>query len=184
DLGALDTTRHAPIAAGQFAYVGDVIATRRNDRTTITSAGDTVRNRERWTVTDTISAGGLIVQRNRDQAVATLPGSYVREHVSLGYATTDYGNQGDTTDSSITLVNRTASAQGLYVGMTRGRHDNLALIVTGDHDADSARDTLEAVLHNDRPEPTALAALRDAARNTRPSQARAGADEQIAVDIN
>ena len=41
----------APIAGGEHVHVGDVVATRRNDRTLITSAGEPVRNRETWTVT-------------------------------------------------------------------------------------------------------------------------------------
>ena len=39
------------IAAGETAHVGDVVATRRNDRRLITSDGEPVRNRDTWTVT-------------------------------------------------------------------------------------------------------------------------------------
>ena len=50
--------RHRPrlwrraIAGGEHAHVGDVIATRRNDRRLVTTTGEPVRNRETWTVTD------------------------------------------------------------------------------------------------------------------------------------
>ena len=49
--GHLDPDTVASIAGGERAHVGDVVATRRNDRTLITSAGEPVRNRETWTVT-------------------------------------------------------------------------------------------------------------------------------------
>jgi len=42
------TTR---IAAGETVHVGDVVATRRNDRRLITSEGEPVRNRDAWAVT-------------------------------------------------------------------------------------------------------------------------------------
>jgi hypothetical protein len=42
--GDLDRTRRADTADGIGAYVGDLIATRRNDRTLVTSGGQFVRN--------------------------------------------------------------------------------------------------------------------------------------------
>jgi len=50
DAGHLDTTTATRLAAGEIAHVGDVIATRRNDRRLITSSGELVRNRDTWTV--------------------------------------------------------------------------------------------------------------------------------------
>ena len=49
--GLLSPDTVVSIAGGECAHVGDVVATRRNDRTLITSAGEPVRNRETWTVT-------------------------------------------------------------------------------------------------------------------------------------
>ena len=49
--GHLDPTVATRIAAGEIAHVGDVVATRRNDRRLITSSGEPVRNRDTWTVT-------------------------------------------------------------------------------------------------------------------------------------
>ena len=78
--------------------VGDVVATRRNDRRLRTSVGEPVRNRERWTVsaTDTIEEGDVTVTRLDGHGTITLPRDYVREHVQLAYATTEPGAQGDT----------------------------------------------------------------------------------------
>ena len=49
--GHLDPDRSVVIAGGERAHLGDVVATRRNDRRLITTAGEPVRNRETWTVT-------------------------------------------------------------------------------------------------------------------------------------
>ncbi len=51
DAGHLDQHATATTNSGTTVYVGDVIATRRNDRRLIASDGDIVRNRELWTVT-------------------------------------------------------------------------------------------------------------------------------------
>ena len=47
---------------------GDVVATRRNDRRLITTAGEPVRNRETWTVTAIHTDGDLTVTQDRDTA--------------------------------------------------------------------------------------------------------------------
>src|SRR5829696_4567531 len=49
--GHLDPKVATRLGGGEIAYVGDVIATRRNDRRLITSSGEPVRNRDTWTVT-------------------------------------------------------------------------------------------------------------------------------------
>ena len=49
--GHLDRTVATRLGGGEIAHVGDVIATRRNDRRLITSSGEPVRNRDTWTVT-------------------------------------------------------------------------------------------------------------------------------------
>jgi hypothetical protein len=59
----------------------------------------------------------------------TLPADYVARHVELGWAVTGYGSQGITTDHAICIVEPGSSRAGTYVGMTRGRHHNRALVV-------------------------------------------------------
>ena len=66
-------------------YVGDEIATRRNDRRLLTDRGDMVRNRARWTITAIHPDDGLTV--TGPAGTVTLPAGYVAEHVELGYAT-------------------------------------------------------------------------------------------------
>jgi len=52
--------------------------------------------------------------RGGDQRVVLEP-AYVATATQLGYATTDYGNQGVTTERSLTWVGEATSAAGLYV---------------------------------------------------------------------
>jgi ATP-dependent exoDNAse (exonuclease V) alpha subunit len=149
DNGDIDPTVLAPIAGHEFACVGDVIVTRRNDRRLTTTTADRVRNRETWTVTHIADDRSITASSNEGTGTVVLPSGYVVEHVHLGYAATEHGNQGDTTHTAIELVTDTTSRRGLYVGATRGRTENLMLLVTESHDLDEARDTLERVLTND-----------------------------------
>ena len=54
-----------------------------------------------------------------------LPADYVRGHIRLGYAATEYGWQSDTVDHAIALVSASTTRRGLYVAATRGRESNL-----------------------------------------------------------
>ncbi len=90
--GDINPGRCSVIADGAQAYVGDVVATRRNNRRLHTTAGDTIRNRDMWTVTHTdTSTGDVTVSRIDGHGTATLPGDYASEHVRLAYAATDQG---------------------------------------------------------------------------------------------
>ena len=102
--GHLDPTVATRLAAGEIAYVGDVIATRRNDRRLITSSGEPVRNRDTWTVTAIDHDGSITVTHRGGHGDVTLPADYVREHVRLGYAATEHGWQSDTVDTAIALT--------------------------------------------------------------------------------
>lgn len=117
------------VVDGQTIGVGDQIVTLRNDRRTLTDTGNWVRNGDRWTVTETSTAGGLRVE-SAQRGTAILSGDYVAEHVALGYALTVHKAQGMTVDHSIVLVDDTTSAEALYVGMTRGRDSNQAWVRT------------------------------------------------------
>lgn len=133
-----------------WAVVGDIVATRRNDRRLRTTTGDPVRNRERWTIADSNDNGEITVTRLDEHGTITLPADYVRQHVQLAYATTEHGAQGDTADRSITLATTATTGRGLYVGMTRGRDENYALVVTDTPDIAEAISILEAAIGIDR----------------------------------
>ncbi len=89
-----------------------------------------------------------------------LPVEYVREHVRLGYAATEHGNQGITVDLAYHLVTGTTTSRGLYVGATRGRQSNQFLVVTDTDDPADARDMLERVATLDRADLPATAQRR------------------------
>ena len=85
-----------------------------------------------------------------------LPAHYARDHVRLGYAATEPGNQSDTQDRSVTLATGSTTGRGLYVGMTRGRGANHVLVVTDTNDLGAARDLLERVITCDRADVPAM----------------------------
>ncbi len=143
----LDTTTTAPLSIG-VGYPGDVITTRRNDRRLITSTGDTVRNRDRWTINTIHPDGALVVTSLDSDHIVTLPADYVTEHVHLGYAATEHGAQGETAHASLTIVTDATTNRGLYVGATRGRNTNLILTVADDRD--HALQRLTHIITNDR----------------------------------
>ncbi|MGH9247682.1 MAG: MobF family relaxase [Acidimicrobiales bacterium] len=134
--------RHQRTAAGEVAAdgleladettigVGDEVVTLRNDRTLLTSRGGWVRNGDRWTVHTVHPHGAVTLDDLTGRGRTTLPADYVGEHVALGYALTIHKAQGVTVDRSVLVVDPGLTAEALYVGMTRGRQDNTALVIT------------------------------------------------------
>ena len=125
------------LADGTEVFVGDQVATRRNDASLVTSGGTAVRNRHTWTVTAIGDDGSLTVEDPRRGRVR-LPNAYVARHVELGWAVTGYGNQGVTVDHGICVVEPASTRAGIYVAMTRGRGRNVAWVLdrTGLEDAE------------------------------------------------
>ena len=148
DNGELEPTTATRID-GDWAMVGDIVVTRRNDRQLRTTVGEPVRNRERWTITNTSDTGDITVSRIGGHGTITLPADYIRDHVQLAYASTEHGAQGDTADRAITLATTATTGRGLYVGMTRGRNHNDALVADTDNLA-QAISVLEAAIAVDR----------------------------------
>jgi hypothetical protein len=68
----------------------------------------------------------------------SLPRSYVADHVELGWAVTGYGSQGVTTHHAVCVVEPGSSRAGVYVGMTRGRNRNIAIVTDDTGRADPA----------------------------------------------
>ena len=102
--GQLDESTGVGIGGGERVHVGDIVATRRNDRQLTTDDGDAVRNRELWTVTAVHADGSLTVRRTTGRGTVVLPAEYVAHHVRLGYAATEHGNQSDTVTIGIQFV--------------------------------------------------------------------------------
>jgi conjugative relaxase-like TrwC/TraI family protein len=152
DHEQLDPACPVPIGGSEYAYTGDVIATRRNDRHLTTTSGERVRNRDLWTVTQTHDNGDLTVTplTGTGTGQITLPADYVSLHVRLGYAATEMGTQSDTVTASLELASHATTCRNLYVAMTRGRHDNTVCVITQTHDLGEARDILDTILTIDR----------------------------------
>jgi len=164
--GDTDTTMFGSIADGLVA-VGDIVATRRNQRHLHTTSGDIVRNRELWNVTAITDDGDLTVTDLTGTSTVTLPAEYAMEHVRLGYAATEYGTQSATETASITLAGPATTGRGLYVAMTRGRDDNRVYVVTDTHDMSEARDVLEGIVASDRADIPAVVQRRQLAQQDR-----------------
>lgn len=138
--------------------VGDLIATRRND----SALG--VANRQTWTVQRVADDGTLTVveaarARPHPRSVI-LPPSYIAEHVHLAYAATGYGVQGATTNTAHTLLSDSLDAAGVYVGMTRGRTQNVLHVVADN--LDDAREQFVDAMARDRADRGLQAATSDA----------------------
>lgn len=73
-----------------------------------------------------------------------------RSHLHLAYATTVYGVQGETTDRA--LVGPGVDAAGLYVGLTRGKQYNEAVLVAPT--SDSAKSQLVEMMQRQPMEET------------------------------
>ena len=135
-----------PVRNGLSAGRGDVIVTRRIDRTQpdgttpTTPTGDGgrlgdgfVRNGQRWQVHRAHLDGSLTVRLlggdHPGPVPVTLTAAYVREHVDLGYATTAHRAQGLTVDTAHVLADALTQREPFYVAMTRGRLANHAYLV-------------------------------------------------------
>ena len=115
--------------------VGDIVATRRNNRRIVAADGQWIRNGDRWEVTGSTPNGEMTAIR---------PDRYTDEHLQLGYATTQTRVQSLTVDAALCAVTHASRRNQLYVGMTRGRAENHLLVVTDQpqHDEDTPPDHL------------------------------------------
>ncbi|WP_194421838.1 AAA family ATPase [Microbacterium abyssi] len=163
DQGEVDAGVVAWGMGEQRILVGDTVQTRRNDRRT------GVENRAQWIVRGVRDEFVSLVSVDDSGELARVSADYAREHLQLAYASTVHGVQGDTADASV--VGPDVDAAGLYVGLTRGRTHNVAIVVARTDAA--ARERLAESMQRGTPELTmqdavraAAAEMRRAARNT------------------
>jgi exodeoxyribonuclease V alpha subunit len=159
--GRVDDAHVTTTWSGQRIGAGDRVATRRND------TGLQVANRDTWTVLHVATDGSVTVAGAHGKRA--LPADYARDHLELGYATTVYGAQGETTTHAHLTVGEHTNAYSAYVGMTRGREGNVAHLVADS--VDEAREQWGTVFARDRADlgPTHAAELanHEAARYAR-----------------
>ncbi|WP_066466225.1 MobF family relaxase [Sanguibacter suarezii] len=134
----------APLRGGTTAGVGDLVLARKVDRNVRDSAGDFVRNGTQMTVTEISETGALTAVRSDNGATITLPASWSRENVELGYAITAHRAQGTTVDAGHVAIpsQNSLTRELLYVAMTRGRQSNVAWVGEAD-----AHDTHDHLIH-------------------------------------
>lgn len=133
--------------AGDRLHVGDEIVTRRNQRTLTTTTQHSVKNRDRWTITDIADDSSITAASvGREHETVRLPANYVQQHVELGYAQTSHAAQGRTVDHALLVLDTPTNSPGIYVALTRGRHTNTAYITAPDHP--TALDTIKAAVTN------------------------------------
>ena len=154
ESGTLATDQVALGQSDQPIYVGDIVQTRRND------SSSNVENRQSWVVRR-MSAQYLVIASASDSSnIRRVTREYAASHLHLAYATTVYGVQGETTDLSV--VGPGVDAAGLYVGLTRGREHNSAVVVATT-EASAQLELASTLLR--RPMEETLAKSREAARH-------------------
>ena len=140
ERGELNLSEARELSTGQWLHAGDVLLTRKNDYDLLTSAGDVVRNGQRWRVDQLHGDGSISATRLDDtQATAVIPASYLKESGQLGYASTGHAAQGATVDVARVVAGAgQVDRAAVYVPLTRGREGNylyLAESMPGDTDA-------------------------------------------------
>jgi conjugative relaxase-like TrwC/TraI family protein len=160
------TSPKVRVARDQDVCAGDIIVSRHNDAALTVEPGrqyrrgeriDQVRNGNRWRVVGVDAARGRIAaERLTDAARVIFEGDYLREHITLGYATTLHAAQGITVGDAtargacFTVLSDKASRAMAYVGMTRGKDENHAYIyqpITGEADHEHTRVASGAEIH-------------------------------------
>ncbi|HUP15630.1 MAG TPA: MobF family relaxase [Acidimicrobiia bacterium] len=175
--GELDINSPWLKAGGSLIFVGDEVATRRNDRRLRTDRDLMVKNRDHWTITD--------IYRDRSVTVTgsigsiRLPAEYVSSDVELGYAQTSHASQGRTVDISLLLVDSPTDSRGVYTPMTRGREANHAYVITKDNQ--TALDVLGEAISRDWIDHPALARRHqlDPHRARQPVREGPGAEPEV-----
>jgi len=129
-LDGADDGREVHLGDGMRASVGDLVITRRNDRTIRTTSSGWVKNGDRWRITDIRNDGSVVAARidARRRGSAVLPPEYIEQHLDLGYAITAHRAQGITVDTAHIVVTASTTRENLYVSMSRGRESNIAYV--------------------------------------------------------
>ncbi|MDV8003116.1 MobF family relaxase [Rhodococcus sp. IEGM 1408] len=176
--GVVDTSQETGVARGDTVGVGDVVIARKNQ---LLLTGDRralgrVINGQMFTVTGLTDEGDLTVVDLGTGTAQLIPADYARRNVHLGYASTIHRAQGSTVETTHAVVDASVDRAGLYVAMTRGRHENRAYAVcepaldpfaedahmhsAGDTDAPEPLEVLATVLGRDTRHRTATETLR------------------------
>ncbi|MEV7652095.1 hypothetical protein AB0P22_11770, partial [Kocuria marina] len=142
--GALDASGESVVLRdGLTAHAGDVVVTRRNDRTLQLNGGrDFVKNNDVWTV-EKVGADTATLRHTGHGGKITLDADYLSKHTQLGYAATVHRAQGATVDTAHAIVDSATDRAAAYVAATRGRETNQLYIALSE--GQSRDEVLEAI---------------------------------------
>lgn len=103
-------------------YIGDKIVSRKNDHKLKIINGTTFTVLKVHKLTQRVK---VVDNFNRKRYI---PLSYIKKHCELGYASSIHRSQGLTVDAAHLVVRENMSVQNLYVGLSRGRENNMIYI--------------------------------------------------------
>src|SRR5690349_4835555 len=139
ERGQIGGNREVTLRDGNPAGTGDLVRARLN--TKIDAGGRRLTNRDTLRLTGFLGSGDnrvAIAQRQTApgewSAPFDLPMSYLEQSAELAYAGNVYTSQGMTVDIGLLVVSEGMNREMLYVGLTRGRLENIAFVVTGPPD--------------------------------------------------
>jgi hypothetical protein len=161
-----EVEQRGTLCRGQQVGMGDEVVTLRNDRHLRTSSGEWVRNGERWSVVER-GEKALLLSHAEGRGELWVPMSYASKHLGLAYGLTVHKGQGSTVDRAVVVVDQKMTAQQLYVGMSRGKEHNQAVVVCeapdtghGRFHTPSAPEVLSRVLRHSGAEASATDTIR------------------------
>jgi conjugative relaxase-like TrwC/TraI family protein len=156
EAGEIPGGREITLRDGNPASRGDLVRARLN-AAGIDAGGQPLANRDVIRITGWQGEGPArraVAQRQLDHPDAggrqwsdefTVPAAYLEENGELAYAGNVFVAQGRTVDTAHLVVSEGMTRDLLYVGMTRGREENYAHVVTGPPDpADLTREERHA----------------------------------------
>lgn len=166
ESGDLDTRAFAIGQSEQSLFVGDVVQTRRNDN----AFG--VQNRQNWIIRNITDEHLTLASVSDSTLLRRITREYASSNLHLGYASTVYGVQGETTERAV--VGPGVDAAGLYVGLTRGRVRNEAIVIASTVEAAKTElaATMQRQLGEETIEKSRIAALQELGRAARADAAR------------
>ena len=139
ERGQITGNRQVTLRDGNPAGDGDLVRARLNSR--IDAGGRRLTNRDTLRLVRFLGTGDNRVAVAERQtapgqwsAPFDVPVSYLAENAELAYAGNVYTSQGMTVDVGLLVVSEGMTLEMLYVGLTRGRLENIALVVTGPAD--------------------------------------------------
>ncbi|WP_197493175.1 MobF family relaxase [Kocuria sp. ICS0012] len=142
--GALDATGESVVLRdGLVAHAGDVVVTRRNDRSLQLNGGkDFVKNNDVWTV-EKVGGDSATLCHTGHGGKITLDAEYLAQHTQLGYAATVHRAQGATVDTAHAILDASTDRAAAYVAATRGRDTNQLYLALAD--GQSRDEVLESI---------------------------------------